>query len=217
MRNIRKKKDIGIYGFAAKEYDRNSRKSRLPEMQGYADEVELQVKEGAKVLEVAPGPGYLSIELAKRGFRVTAVDISPDFIKIAKRNADEAAVTVDFLEGNVSNLPLKDDTFDFVVCSAAFKNFKDPVKALCEMHRVLKQAGKALIIDMNHEATNEEINQEVSKMKGFDKVFVKFSFKTFLKKGAYTKEEFEAFIKESPFENFHIRKEGISLYVNLHK
>lgn len=217
MRNIRKKKDIGIYGFVAKEYDRNSRKSRLPEMQSYANEVEYYVGKGANVLEVAPGPGYLSIELAKRGFHVTAVDISPDFVEIAKRNASEAAVSVNFLEGNVSNLPFQDCQFDFVVCSAAFKNFKDPVKALCEIHRVLKQKGKALIIDMNHEATNEDINEEVSNMKGFDRLFVKFSFKTFLKKGAYTKEEFAEFIKQSPFKNYHIRKEGISLYVYLDK
>ncbi|RKQ14835.1 class I SAM-dependent methyltransferase [Ureibacillus endophyticus] len=217
MRNIRKKKDIGIYGFVAKEYDRNSRKSRLPEMQSYANEVEYYVGKGANVLEVAPGPGYLSIELAKRGFHVTAVDISPDFVEIAKRNASEAAVSVNFLEGNVSNLPFQDCQFDFVVCSAAFKNFKDPVKALCEIHRVLKQKGKALIIDMNHEATNEDINEEVSNMKGFDRLFVKFSFKTFLKKGAYTKEEFAEFIKQSPFKNYHIRNEGISLYVYLDK
>ncbi|MEL3960980.1 class I SAM-dependent methyltransferase [Lysinibacillus endophyticus] len=217
MRNIRKKKDIGIYGFVAKEYDRNSRKSRLPEMQSYANEVEYYVGKGANVLEVAPGPGYLSIELAKRGFHVTAVDISPDFVEIAKRNANEAAVSVNFLEGNVSNLPFQDCQFDFVVCSAAFKNFKDPVKALCEIHRVLKQKGKALIIDMNHEATNEDINEEVSNMKRFDRLFVKFSFKTFLKKGAYTKEEFAEFIKQSPFKNYHIRNEGISLYVYLDK
>ncbi len=113
-------------------------------MQSYANEVEYYVGKGANVLEVAPGPGYLSIELAKRGFHVTAVDISPDFVEIAKRNASEAAVSVNFLEGNVSNLPFKDCQFDFVVCSAAFKNFKDPVKALCEIHRVLKQKGKAL-------------------------------------------------------------------------
>jgi ubiquinone/menaquinone biosynthesis C-methylase UbiE len=217
MRNIRKKKDIGIYGLQAKWYDSNSRKSRLKEMQEYANEVELHVNKGAHILEVAPGPGYLSIELAKRGYHVTGVDISPDFVNIAKRNAKEAEVSVNFLEGNVSNLPFVDGSFDFVVCSAAFKNFKDPIKALCEIHRVLKQDGKALIIDMNHEATNDDINKEVSKMKGLDKLFVKFAFKTFLLKGAYTKGEFEGFIKESPFNKFSIRNEGISLFVYLYK
>ncbi|MBZ2174302.1 class I SAM-dependent methyltransferase [Schnuerera sp. xch1] len=217
MKNIRKNKDIGIYGLAAKWYDRNTRKSRLVEMQGYANEVTSHVSADANILEVAPGPGYLSIELAKKGFNVTGVEISPDFVKIARNNAKEANVSVDFKEGNASNLPCEDNFFDFIVCSAAFKNFKEPVKVLCEMHRVLKQGGTSLIIDMNRETTNEDINNEISEMKGFDKYFVKFSFMTFLRKGAYTKEEFETLLKETPFKDYNIKKEDISLYVYLFK
>ncbi|MGI6553933.1 MAG: class I SAM-dependent methyltransferase [Bacillota bacterium] len=217
MKNIRRHKDVGIYGFAAKWYDRNTRKSRLAEMEGYADEVSRHVSPGANVLEVAPGPGYLAIELARKGFNVTGVELSPDFVEIANNNAKEANVRVNFLQGNASNLPCEDNYFDFIVCSAAFKNFKEPVKALCEMHRVLKPGGTSLIIDMNHEATNEDIEKEISGMKGFDKYFVKFSFKTFLKQGAYTKEGFETLLKETPFKNYQIKKEGISLYVYLVK
>ncbi|MBO9128592.1 class I SAM-dependent methyltransferase [Bacillus sp. 165] len=219
MKNMRKNKDVGIYGLTAKWYDKNSRKSRMAEMQRYANEVASHVSKNANVLEVAPGPGYLSIELAKKDFNVIGVEISPDFVKIAKKNAMEANASVDFKEGNASNLPCKDNFFDFVVCSAAFKNFKDPVKALSEMYRVLKQGGTSLIIDMNYEATSEDIETEVRKsgMKGFDKYFVKFAFKTFLKQGAYTKEDFETFIKETPFNNYKIIKEGISLYVYLYK
>lgn len=219
MKHMRKNKDIGIYGLTAKWYDKNSRKSRMAEMQSYANEVASHVSKNANILEVAPGPGYLSIELAKKGFNVTGVEISPDFVEIEKNNAKEADVSVDFKEGNAANLPCEDNFFDFIVCSAAFKNFKDPIKALFEMHRVLKQGGTSLIIDMNYEATSEDIDIEVrkSEMKGFDKYFVKFAFKTFLKKGAYTKEDFETFIKDTPFKNYKIRKEGISLYVSLYK
>lgn len=186
-------------------------------MQEYADEIESLVKSGASILEVAPGPGYLSIELARRGFNVTAVDISRDFVRIAKENAKEANVSVDFKKGNASDLPCHDETFDFIVCSAAFKNFKEPVKALHEMHRVLKHGGTALIIDMNREATDEDINDQIRGMKGLDKYFVKFSFKTFLKRAAYTKSEFEAMVRETPFRNYKIKTEGISIYVYLYK
>ncbi|MBK5502397.1 class I SAM-dependent methyltransferase [Peribacillus sp. TH14] len=219
MKNMRKNKDVGIYGLTAKWYDKNSRKSRMAEMQRYALEVASHVSKNANILEVAPGPGYLSIELAKEGFNVTGVEISPDFVEIEKNNAKEANVSVNFKEGNASNLPCEDNFFDYIVCSAAFKNFKDPVKALCEMHRVLKQGGTSLIIDMNYEATSEDIDIEVriSGMKGFDKYFVKFAFKTFLKKGAYTKEDFETFLRGTPFKNYKIKKEGISLYVYLYK
>ncbi|MGO4547248.1 class I SAM-dependent methyltransferase [Paenibacillus sp. 2TAB23] len=219
MKNMRKKKDVGIYGLTAKWYDKNSRKSRMTQMQEYANEVAALVGKKANILEVAPGPGYLSIELAKKGFNVTGVEISPDFVKIEKNNANEANVTVDFKEGNASKLPCENRFFDFVVCSAAFKNFKDPVKVLCEMHRVLVEGGTALIIDMNYEATAEDINNEIVQtgMKGFDKHFVKFAFNTFLKQGAYTKTDFESLLQETPFKNYTIKKEGISLFVYLYK
>ncbi|WP_256941311.1 class I SAM-dependent methyltransferase [Bacillus sp. EAC] len=219
MKNMRKKKDVGIYGLTAKWYDKNSRKSRMKQMQEYANEISTLVENGASILEVAPGPGYLSIELAKKGFNVTGVELSQDFVVIEKNNAKEANVSVDFKEGNASNLPCEDNSFDFIVCSAAFKNFKDPVKALSEMYRVLKPDGKALVIDMNYNSTSEDIENEVrnSGMKGFDKYFVKFAFKTFLKQGAYTKENFEMFLQEMHFRNYNIKQEGISLYVYLYK
>ncbi|BFT72808.1 class I SAM-dependent methyltransferase [Paenibacillus sp. P36] len=219
MKNMRKNKDVGIYGLTAKWYDKNSRKSRLTQMQNYANEVASFVNTPANVLEIAPGPGYLAIALAKKGFNVTGVELSPDFVKIENNNADEANVTVDFKEGNADHLPCEDHFFDFVICSAAFKNFKDPVKALCEMHRVLKKGGTSLIIDMNKDATSEDINNEIREtgMKGFDKHFVKFAFKTFLKQGAYSETDFESLLSETPFKNYTIKKEGISLFVYLHK
>lgn len=219
MKNKRKSKDVGIYGMTAKWYDRNSRKSRLSEIQSYANEVALHACKGASILEVAPGPGYLSIELAKKGFNLTGVEISSDFVKIAKNNAKEANVFVNFKEGNASNIPFEENSFDFIVCTAAFKNFKEPDKALYEMHRVLKQGGISLIIDMNYDSTPEDLDNEVNKsgMKGFDKHFVKFAFRTFLKQGAYTKEGFETLLKETPFNDYKIKKEGISLYVYLYK
>lgn len=219
MKDVRQKKDVGIYGWAAKWYDRNSRKSRLDEMHSYADLVEAHADKGAAVLEVAPGPGYLSVELARRGFDVTGIEISPDFVEIEKRNAKEAKVLVDFQQGNASALPQPDSTFDFVVCSAAFKNFKEPLTALHEMYRVLKPEGTALILDMNHAATNEDIENELnlSGMKGFDRVFVKFAFKTFLRNGAYTKEGFEELIAETTFPHHEIKNHGIGFQVWLHK
>lgn len=218
MKNTRKKKDIGIYGLAAKWYDRNSRKSRLAEMRSYADLVEARTNKGAAILEVAPGPGYLSIELARRGFIVTGIDISQDFVEIAKRNATEAGVSVDFRQGNASAMTLPDSSFDFVVCSAAFKNFKEPVNALNEMYRVLKPDGTALILDMDHAATKEDIENEISQsgVKGFDRLFVKLAFKTFLKSGAYTMEGFEELIAQTAFTRYEIIKSGIGFQVWLY-
>ncbi|MCL2071804.1 MAG: class I SAM-dependent methyltransferase [Oscillospiraceae bacterium] len=99
MKKARQKKDVGITGRTAKWYDRMSRKSRLGEMREYADFVNARTSKGANVLEVAPGPGYLAIELAKRGFAVTGVELSEDFVRIAKQNALESDVDVNFIRG----------------------------------------------------------------------------------------------------------------------
>jgi ubiquinone/menaquinone biosynthesis C-methylase UbiE len=219
MKDARQKKDLGIYGWTAKWYDKNSRKSRLAEMCSYADLVEARTQKGAAVLEVAPGPGYLAIELARRGFSVTGMEISRDFVEIEKRNASEAGVFVDFRQGNASAMTLPDSAFDFVICSAAFKNFKEPLQALNEMHRVLKPNGTALILDMNQAATKEDIENEIKRsgMKGFDRLIVKLSFQTFLKSGAYTQQDFEDLIARTAFPRHEIIKYGIGFQVWLDK
>jgi len=215
MKKARRKKDLPITGIMAKWYDKNTRNSRLVEMNNYADIVSETIPKGANVLEVAPGPGYLSVELAKRGFAVTGVELSEDFVEIAKRNADKAEVSVDFRQGNAADLPLPDATFDFIICSAAFKNFMEPLKALTEMYRVLRTGGVVLIIDMNHDITKADIAEEMNKtkMKGFDRWFVKLSFKTFLRSGAYTQTEFEELIAQTNFPRHEIKKYGIGFLV----
>ncbi|KLU59022.1 putative methyltransferase YcgJ [Peptococcaceae bacterium CEB3] len=215
MKNGRRKKDLAIEGWMAKWYDKNTRKSRLAEMGEMADLVSRTAPAGGKILEVAPGPGYLSIELASRGFSVTGVELSPDFVEIERRNAEGKGVSVDFKQGNASSLPLPDGSFDFVICSAAFKNFSKPLEAMREMYRVLKPGGIALIMDMNRNCTQEDIEEEMEKtgMKGFDRWFVKLSFQTVLRNGAYTSEEFEALIADTDFAGHEIKKGGIGFQV----
>jgi 2-polyprenyl-3-methyl-5-hydroxy-6-metoxy-1,4-benzoquinol methylase len=89
------KTDISIGGITARWYDNNTRKSRLAEMKAYAKEVAKHIQDGCSVLEVAPGPGYLAIELAKLGKckKIIGLDISKDFVEIARRNAKEAGVS----------------------------------------------------------------------------------------------------------------------------
>jgi ubiquinone/menaquinone biosynthesis C-methylase UbiE len=220
MKKARRKNDIAITGWNAKWYDRNTRMSRLAEMKSYADFVSQTAPAGACVLEVAPGPGYLSIELAKRGFSVTGVELSQDFVEIENHNAEEVGVSVNFKQGNASELPLPNFMFDFVICSAAFKNFSEPLNAMKEMYRVLKPGGVALIIDMNRNITKADIEKEMQNypdMKGFDRWFVKLSFKTFLRNSAYSREEFKKFIENTAFEQHEIKKDGIGFQVWMYK
>ena len=73
---------MGMEGSTARWYDRTTRKG-MPEIKALALQIAAAIPPHAQVLEVAPGPGFLSIELAKRGLPVRAVDISKTFVEIA--------------------------------------------------------------------------------------------------------------------------------------
>ncbi|WML26847.1 class I SAM-dependent methyltransferase [Neobacillus sp. OS1-33] len=146
--------DLELAGEKAIHYDKMTREHRIGEMQEQANEVINYIKDGDTVLEIAPGAGYLSIELSKLGnYKITGMDISSDLVEICSKNAMQAGVQINFLQGNVSNMPFQSNTFNFIICVLAFKNFKEPIKALEEMHRVLKPGGIVLIIDLNRKAS----------------------------------------------------------------
>lgn len=220
MKRRRQSKDIGIGGIAARWYDNNTRKHRLGEMKAYAVAVASHIQDGASVLEIAPGPGYLAIELAKMGnFKIVGLDVSKDFVDIAQRNAMKANVAVEFREGNAARIPFPDNSFDFAVCTAAFKNFKEPLKALGEIYRVLKPASMALIVDMNRNAADRQIEDYTESMgaKGMDNLFMKMIFKYFLRKGAYTIEEFVDLVSKTAFREHRMKEEAIGFHAYLVK
>ena len=220
MKFLRKFNDLGINGLMARWYDKNSRDHRIEELRGYAEEVAKHVENGDAILEVAPGPGYLSIELAKLGsYRITGLDISEDFVDIALKNAKKSNVDVEFQRGNVADMPFSDNMYDFIICTAAFKNFKEPLRSLTEMHRVLKPGAEALIIDMNRNTSNQQLDDSTRDMgvEGMEAIFMKLTFKYFLKKGAYTSDEFLDLISKTAFKEYDVKEIGIGLYVNLRK
>ena len=220
MKLQRRFKDLGIGGITARWYDNNTRKSRLAEMKAYAKEVAKNVRDGCFVLEVAPGPGYLAIELSKLGkYKIIGLDISKDFIEIARKNVREAGVEVEFRQGSVADIPFPDNVFNFIICTAAFKNFKEPSKALNEIYRVLAPEGTALIIDMNRNVSNHQIDVFTENIgpKGIEALFMRLTFKYFLRNGAYTKDEFINLISKAAFKEYDIKEEGIGFYIYLRK
>ena len=174
---------------------------------------------GADVLEVAPGPGYLAIEMARLGrFHVTGLDISHTFVEIASANAQQAAVSVDFRQGDAASMPFDAESFDLVVCQAAFKNFTQPVSALNEMHRVLRSGGTAVIQDMSRDASGADIDQEVKRMEpGRLNAFMTRWTLAMLRRRAYSRAQFERLAAESAFQTCDIKMEGIGMEVRLKK
>ena len=211
--------DHPIKGLGAKWYAASTAEA-LKDYTELAQRIASQLAEGSAVLEVAPGPGYLSIELAKLGsYAITGLDLSPDFVKIAARKAAEAGVKVDFKQGSASSLPFPKESFDFLVCRAAFKNFGDPVGALQEMCRVLRPGGRGLIVDLRRDASKDGISRHVDRMgfTGFNRVVNRQIFKLFLLRSAYTRVELERMVAQASFSSVQIVEEEIGLEISLTK
>ncbi len=171
----------------------------------------------SRILEVAFGPGYFAVELARLGrFSVTGLDVAHTFVDIAREYARSQDVEVDFHEGDVAAMPFDDESFDLVVCQAAFKNFVWPVKSLDEMYRVLRPGGKAVVQDMNKEATDGDIVREVEGMQ-IGKLAGLVVRQTLggLRRRAYTPVQFGGLVAETSFRTGEVTTAGIGLEVTL--
>jgi ubiquinone/menaquinone biosynthesis C-methylase UbiE len=212
-------RDRGIGGLAAKWYAANTGEM-MKEYVELARRISADLPQGSAVLEVAPGPGYLCIELAKLGsYAITGLDISQAMVKIAAKKSAESGFKVDFKQGSASNLPFPKDSFDFLVCRAAFKNFAQPVAALQEMCRVLKPGGRAMIIDLRGDASPGDVSSYVDGMglSRFNRFMTKAAFRWVLIKSAYTKEQFEQMLAQAGFNSVEILEAEIGFEITMTK
>jgi ubiquinone/menaquinone biosynthesis C-methylase UbiE len=211
-------KGLAMEGRIAEWYARNTA-GDFRRFEGAARDVSERVKAGGSVLEVAPGPGYLAIELARRGFVVTGLDISHSFVRIARENAAKAGQSIAFQYGDAAHMPFEDESFDYVVCMAAFKNFTDPVGAIDEIHRVLRPGGSASIYDLRKDASGADIDREIGgmKMTRLNALFTKLVFRTVLLKNAYREEKLARIVRHSRFATGEIIREGIGFELRLRR
>lgn len=203
---------MGMEGSIARWYEKNTARD-MDEFRRLAARIADKVAAGSRVLEIAPGPGFLAVELAKRGLAVTGLDISRTFVELARRNAEAAGVEIAFEQGNASAMPFADHSFDFLVCRAAFKNFADPVGALREMQRVLKPGGQGLIIDLRRDTSMSEISRYVDSLGASlpNRLFTKFVFRTVLLPRAWTEAAFAEMLRQIPFRRAEIEPNAIGM------
>jgi ubiquinone/menaquinone biosynthesis C-methylase UbiE len=211
-------KGIAMEGVIARWYAANTARDTR-RFQGVAQAVPARVAAGASVLEVAPGPGYLAIELSKQGYRVTGLDVSRSFVQIARDNAAREGVAIAFEHGDAARMPFPEASFDFVVCMAAFKNFTDPAGALDEIHRVLRPGASASIYDLRKDASLAAIDDEVRGMNlsRLNAALTRWTFRLMLLRNAYTREELERMAARSRFGSCEIGDEGIGFELRLVK
>lgn len=107
------------------------------------------VKEGEKVLDAGCGTGIYSIELARKGALVTAIDASSEMLERARDKAGKAGVVIDFIKADILKLPFSDGSFDLALSGCMLCFVKEREAALLEMKRVMRPGGRVVIALLN--------------------------------------------------------------------
>jgi ubiquinone/menaquinone biosynthesis C-methylase UbiE len=99
---------------------------------------------GKSVLEIGCGSGIDSLEFARNGARVTAIDFTDNAVQLTGELAKEAGLSVDVSRGDAKKLSFADDSFDCVYSYGVLHHIPDVGRALSEIRRVLKPGGKLM-------------------------------------------------------------------------
>jgi SAM-dependent methyltransferase len=100
---------------------------------------------GKRILEVGAGSGRDSIELARRGARVTVLDYVRSSLDVVAANAREAGVSIEMVCGDGTRMPFPEGTFDVVFHQGLLEHFRDPRPLVADNRRVLKIGGHIVI------------------------------------------------------------------------
>jgi ubiquinone/menaquinone biosynthesis C-methylase UbiE len=106
-------------------------------------------------LEIGPGPGYLGLEWLKstQGTELKGLDISPDMIAVAERNARAYALheRVQYVLSSGARLPFQEASFDAVFTASSLHEWSEPKETLHQIWRVLKPGGRLFISDFRRD------------------------------------------------------------------
>jgi ubiquinone/menaquinone biosynthesis C-methylase UbiE len=106
-------------------------------------------KANGNVLEVACGTGQ-NLPLFAPNSKITAVDLSPKMLEVARENAIQHGLNANFAVMDAEKLEFPDGSFDTVVSTLSTCTFPNPVKALQEMKRVCRPEGLILLLEHGH-------------------------------------------------------------------
>ena len=98
---------------------------------------------------LAPAPAFLALTAARRGAKVTGLDLTPELIEQARENAAIARLPdIVWTEGDVEYLPYADASFDVVLSQFGHMFGPRPDVVMGEMRRVLKPGGRVAFADL---------------------------------------------------------------------
>ena len=122
---------------------------------------QVQPGQGATVLEIGPGPGWVGIWLAKErpDIRLDGMEVSPDMRRVATANAQAEGVAerVRYCQGVVENMQqLADHAYDLVISRDSLHHWDDPRKGFQEIARVVKSDGQVYIQDSRRDLLSSQ-------------------------------------------------------------
>src|SRR3954469_12046581 len=120
----------------------------VPQFEKYATDAlrAADLRPGARVLDVAAGPGTLTLLAAKTAHSVEAIDFAGDMIALLQRRAQDAGLrNVHARVGDAQSLPYDSGSFDAAFSMFGLIFFPDRNQGLTEMKRVLAPGGVALV------------------------------------------------------------------------
>jgi ubiquinone/menaquinone biosynthesis C-methylase UbiE len=207
----------GIEGFFAHKYDEFARSPvSIGHYRRVAAEVARRVQLG-KILEIGPGPCYITIEIAKLLPKAESVglDVSRTMLEIATRNAMEAGVNdrVVFRLGDAAQMPFSVESFDFVVSSGSLHHWKDPIRIFNEIYWVLKDGGEALIGDLRRDAPRK-LKDEMAA--GIDSRLMRWGLRHSFS-DAHTRDELLEMLAQTHFSDYEVAEDGAGLTISLQK
>jgi demethylmenaquinone methyltransferase/2-methoxy-6-polyprenyl-1,4-benzoquinol methylase len=125
----------------------------------------LDIKPGAIVLDVGTGTGvFVPLLLKKIGREgnLVCLDFAEEMLKITQAKGFKGNIS--YLCADIENSRLADKSFDAVVCYSVFPHFRDKLKALREINRLLKKEGQLFICHTSSRQAINEIHRSVSEV-----------------------------------------------------
>ncbi|MCF5933871.1 bifunctional 2-polyprenyl-6-hydroxyphenol methylase/3-demethylubiquinol 3-O-methyltransferase UbiG [Xanthomonas perforans] len=105
---------------------------------------------GARVLDVGCGGGLLSESMARLGAQVTAIDLAPELVKVARLHSLESGVQLDYRVQSVEDLAAEQPgSFDAVTCMEMLEHVPDPTAIIRACASLLKPGGKLFLSTLN--------------------------------------------------------------------
>lgn len=157
------------------------------------------IKEGSWVLDLGSGAGndcFVARSLVGESGKIVGIDFTTQMVEKARQNVQKLGFTnVEFIEGDIEEMPLNNNQFDFVISNCVLNLVPNKTKAFGEIYRVLKSNGSFAISDVVLIGNlPEKLLNDATMYAG-------------CVSGALEKSEYLQIVKDAGFKNIEVKKE----------